>query len=80
MQAQHLTFEGVHGYATYDNAKKRGEEIAAARVNSENDKAHYRWVVIALPSGRFAPMVIVNNTVPGGPGLFLGERNVCIAN
>lgn len=73
--SKHLTFENVKGYATYEAARKRGEEVAAARSTTE-----YRWVVIALPSGRFAPMVIINNSVPSGPGMFLGERNLCMAN
>lgn len=67
----HVKFENVRGYATYAGAQKRGEEIEAAR---------YRWVVIALPSGRFAPMVICNNSIPGGSGNFVGERNVCVVN
>jgi hypothetical protein len=70
-----VTFENVKGYATYEAAQKRGEEVQVARSDVE-----YRWVVMALPNGRFAPLVIVNNNVPGGPGLFLGERNVCITN
>jgi hypothetical protein len=36
--------------------------------------------VIKLENGRYAPMIILNNSVPGGPGMFLGERNVCLAN
>ncbi len=64
------------GYATFAAAQKRGEEVAA-RVGTA---ANYRWVVIALPDGRFAPMAIINNSVPGGPGMFLGERNFCMAN
>lgn len=79
MQAQHLKFENVKGYKTYEAAQKRGEEVAAARA-AMDPRAHYRWVVIALPSGRFTPMAIINNTVPGGPGAFLGERNFCMAN
>ena len=75
MSAHHCAFENVKGYATYVKAKKRGEESAAARSGID-----YRWVVIALPSGRFAPMVILNNSVPGGPGMFLGEVNVCLSN
>lgn len=71
----HCTFENVKGYATYAAAQKRGEEVEAARPG-----LNYRWVVIALPSGRFTPMVICNNNVPGGPGNFIGERNVCIVN
>lgn len=68
-----LKFEAVKGYATYANAQKRGEEIEA-----KNPDLQYRWVVIALPSGRFTPMVIGNDKT--GPQFFLGEVNVCIAN
>jgi hypothetical protein len=71
----HLPFKDVKGYATYAAAKKRGDEIEA-----KNSDLDYRWVVIALPDGRFTPMVICNNNVPGGPGNFVGERNVCVAN
>jgi hypothetical protein len=71
----HLQFERVKGYKSYGDAVKRGMEVKAARPDLD-----YRWVVIALPSGRFTPMVICNNNIPGGPGNFLGERNVCIAN
>jgi hypothetical protein len=70
-----VKFENVKGYATYDRAVKRGQEIEASRKD-----VNYRWVVIALPSGRFAPMVVVNNSVPGGPGMFLGELNCCMIN
>jgi hypothetical protein len=70
-----LRFEEVKGYATYAAAIKRGEEVA-----STHQDINYRWVVIALPTGRFAPMAILNNNVPGGPGPFLGERNFCMAN
>lgn len=73
--AKHLTFKDVKGYATYAAAQKRGEEVAMAHSGTE-----YRWVVIALPSGRYTPMVIINNNVQGGPGEFLGERNLCMAN
>lgn len=72
---KHLKFENVKGYATYAAAQKRGEEVAAKRSGVD-----YRWVVIALPSGRYTPMAIINNSVPGGPGMFLGERNFCMAN
>lgn len=71
----HAKFENVRGYATYEAARKRGEEVEAARPD-----VSYRWVVIALPTGRFAPMVVVNSGVPSGPGMFIGERNVCIVN
>jgi hypothetical protein len=73
---KHIKFENVKGYATYEAAQKRGQEVADRVGNA----ADYRWVVIALPTGRFTPMVICNNTVPGGPGMFLGERNLCITN
>ena len=75
MSPMQCTFDGVKGYATYAAAVKRGEEVAAQR--SEVD---YRWVVIALPTGRFAPMAIINSKVPTGPGMFIGERNFCMAN
>lgn len=75
MCAKHLQFENVKGYATYANAMKRGQEIADARKDVD-----YRWVVIALPNGRFTPMVLLNNSIPGGPGMFLNEVNVCMAN
>lgn len=68
-------FENVRGYVSYENAMKRGKEVAAAHSGVE-----YRWVVIALPSGRFAPMAILNQNVQGGPGQFIGERNFCLAN
>jgi hypothetical protein len=73
--AKHVKFENVRGYATYENAAKRGQAIADARPDLD-----YRWVVIALPNGRFTPMVVCNNNVPGGPGNFIGEVNVCIIN
>lgn len=73
-------FENVKGYATYAAAQKRGEEVEAKRAFLKDEGRDYRWVVIALPSGRFTPMAIINNTVPGGPGMFLGERNLCMIN
>ncbi len=71
----HAKFDQVKGYATYANAQKRGEEL-----EKQIQDVEYRWVVIALPSGRFAPCVILNQSVPGGPGMFLGEINVCVIN
>lgn len=73
--ATQVAFHAVEGYKTYERAQKRGEEIAKNRCDIS-----YRWAVIALPNGRFAPLVIINDNVPGGPGPFLGERNVCITN
>ena len=75
MCGKHIKFEGVKGYATYANAEKRGQQIADARKDID-----YRWVVICLPNGRFAPMVLLNNNIPGGPGMFIHEVNVCLAN
>lgn len=72
MQAK---FQDVKGYATYENAQKRGEEVAA--TYSAYD---FRWVVIALPTGRYVPMIIINSTIQGGPGPFLGLANVCLCN
>lgn len=71
----HVKFERVHGYKTYEMAMRRGQKIEADRPDLD-----YRWVVIALPSGRFTPMVVVNNNIPGGPGSFLSEVNVCTIN
>jgi hypothetical protein len=75
MSPKHITFDGVKGYATYAAAVKRGEEVAAQRASVD-----YRWLVIALPTGRFVPMAIINSQVQGGPGMFIGERNFCMAN
>jgi hypothetical protein len=68
-------FDEVKGYATRERAVKRGEEVAGALSDLS-----FQWVVVALPNGRFAPCVVVNSTVPGGPGRFLGLRNVCLVN
>lgn len=77
----YVQFENVKGYATRDAAVKRGMEVQNKRqATMDREGWSYRWVVIALPSGRFAPMVIVNNTIPTGPGMFLGERNLCMSN
>jgi hypothetical protein len=73
----HLNFPGVKGYATVENAEKRGKEIEAKYSGPD---VNFRWVVIVLENGRFAPMIILNNSVPCGPGMFLGERNLCMAN
>lgn len=74
----HAKFEGVKGYASYERAKLRGEVLEAQFKGTA--EFEYRWVVIALPSGRFTPCVILNNSIPGGPGMFLGENNVCVIN
>lgn len=72
---QHVKFEGVKGYATVESARRRGEEIAALLPDLD-----YRWAVIVLANGRYAPMVVINRDVPGGPGQFLGLLNVCMVN
>jgi hypothetical protein len=66
-------FNDTEGYKTYANAQKRGEEIAAKWKGEE-----FRWVVIALPNGRFAPCIVYNGNLPIGP--LLGLRNVCHVN
>jgi hypothetical protein len=77
----HVTFPNVKGYATYAAAVKRGEEVQAARqAMMDREGWSYRWIVLALESGRFVPCVIINNTVPTGPGMFLDERNICMTN
>lgn len=67
-------FENVKGYATYENAVKRGIELV-----EKNRSLDFNWVVIALPNGRFAPLVMCGK-IPGGPGNFIGEANVCVTN
>lgn len=78
MQAK---FENVKGYATYARAAKRGEEVAAKIGSDPSDpRDAYRWVVVSLPGGRFAPCAIVNANLAGGPGRFIGFANVCVVN
>jgi hypothetical protein len=73
---QLVKFEGIEGYATPERAEKRGQEVA-----SQLPKEHpIRWLVIVLANGRFAPCFVVNGVYPGGPGMFLGLRNVCVVN
>ncbi len=69
-----VKFAQVKGYATYERAAKRGQEVEDARSDLV-----YRWLVVALPNGRFAPVVILNNNISGGPGNFI-EKNVCLVN
>lgn len=68
----HLKFEGVKGYATYAAAQRRGEAVEARYGDAT------RWVVIALPNGRFTPMVVYNDQI--NVGCLIGELNVCVAN
>ncbi len=75
---QQLKFEGVKGYATYDRATKRGEEVSLS-LDMGPAQNTIRWMVVALPNGRFAPAFYCGN-VPGGPGQFLSLTNVCCFN
>ena len=76
-----VSFEGVKGYKTFEAAHKRGAEVFEARkAVMEREGWSYRWAVIVLANGRFAPMAIINNAIPTGPGMFLGERNLCMTN
>lgn len=70
-----LTFDGVKGYASRQFAQARGQKLEKDFASVE-----FRWVIITLPSGRYAPMIILNDSIPGGPGMFLGQTNVCMAN
>ena len=70
-----ITFKNVKGYATYERAKKRGEEFAATLPR---DCADTRWVVVALPNGRFTPSFIVSGTF--NPGYVIDAVNVCCMN
>ena len=71
---KHLTFPGVEGYKTAANAAKRGNEIAA-----KYDDLDFRWVVITLANGRFAPMMIANSRTLD-IGILVHEKNLCLAN
>jgi hypothetical protein len=76
----HITFDGVKGYATYANAEKRGLEVAAKATKWQgNDKGYFRWMVVALPTGRFVPVFSCSN-FPCGPMFFLSLTNVCTIN
>jgi hypothetical protein len=81
MSKTQITFEGVKGYANYANAEKRGEAVAASLANAIKDqpKCYFRWMVVAMPTGRFLPVFSCNN-LPGGPGMLLGEANVGLIN
>lgn len=70
----HLKFDEVKGYATYENARKRGEALESELKGI----CSFRWVVVALPSGRFAPMVIANDSV--SPAWVIHNANCCIGN
>lgn len=72
----HIKFEGVKGYATYGNAAKRGNDIAEAVA--KHDKNGARFVVIALPNGRYAPCFMVYGDKR--PEYYMHQTNVCLAN
>jgi hypothetical protein len=75
-----ITFERVKGYATYERAVKRGEEVAAMLQQAfPNNKGVVSWVVVPGMPGRWVPAFNVTH-VPGGPGFFLSLTNVCTFN
>lgn len=76
-----ITYDNVKGYATYANAQKRGAEVASRleQYCGKGNEWWVRWLVVALPNGRFAPAFNVSQ-VPGGPGPLLSEVNVCTFN
>lgn len=79
MHGKFADFSEVKGYATYERAHKRGLEVQE-KFKNYYEQAAYRWLVIALPNGRFAPCIVINNNIPGGPGLFMSLTNVCLVN
>ena len=77
---QFIEFPKVKGYATYERAKKRGEEVAAKLDAAlPNNKGHIGWMVVPGMPGRWVPAFNCTN-IPGGPGMLLGEINVCTFN
>jgi len=78
-----IIFEGVKGYVSYENARKRGEEVAKMLDSALDSPIYreyfYRWMIVAKPDGRYLPVFAANN-LPGGPGMLLGEVNVGVIN
>ena len=50
-----VLFSKSKGFATYDTAVQKGHAIIDASCQGA------RWIVVALPSGRFLPVVIASN-------------------
>lgn len=77
LPARHVAFEECKGYATYETARKHAEKILA---NCGCDSA-VRYLIVALPSGRFMPVVVYNNE--NGHQLnipYLANKNIGIIN
>lgn len=75
-----IEFPNVKGYATYERAKKRGEEVAAKLDAAfPNNKGVVSWVVLPAMPGRWLPAFNCQH-LPGGPGALLGSINVGIFN
>ncbi len=77
---QYQSFEGVKGYATYANAYKQGEKVAAlieaTTSHSAQSRKRQSWIVMALPTGRFAPCFIYNGDSTAV--MIVHENNCCV--
>ncbi len=77
---RHASFEGVKGYATYDRAVKRGQEVVThlgLDLEVRLRKSSLSWFVVALPNGRFAPCFTGRDI---NPGWFISLPNICMVN
>lgn len=80
MNVRFIDYPNVKGYATYERAKKRGEEVAAQiEAAFPNVRNVVSWMVVPGMPGRWVPAFNITN-VPGGPGMFIGMTNVCTFN
>lgn len=81
IETRYISFPEVHGYATFERALKRGQEIADRLdgIPCGNGSGHVSWMVVPGKPGRWVPAFNCNN-IPGGPGILLNEKNVCTFN
>jgi hypothetical protein len=80
MDCRFIDYPNVKGYATYERAKKRGEEVAAQLVAAfPTHKSVVSWLVVPGMPGRWVPAFNITN-LPGGPGALIGLVNVCSFN
>jgi hypothetical protein len=74
-----IEFPNVKGYATYERAKKRGEEVAGWLAGAHKEKDHVTWVVLPAQPGRWLPAFNVANA-PGLAGWLAQQTNVGVFN
>ncbi len=80
LRTHYIHYPEVHGYATFERALKRGQEVAEKLDGIHcNGSGHVSWMVVPGKPGRWVPTFNVSN-IPGGPGMLLNEKNVCTFN